>query len=80
MSVEWREGQAVTWRAVSPGGYGYATLVPAKVLRIGRCRVTISAMRANGTWAKRSVDPKNLTDGWRVTKPERRHPLDVSAG
>ncbi len=57
---ELHEGQEITWIHQMRGGYGYAQPVPAAVVKATPKRVTIDALRKDGSTARRSVKPESL--------------------
>lgn len=57
---EFRPGDAVTWRKVARGGYGYVLSIPAYVVKLGNRRVGIGAIKKDGSWEPRWVEPTSL--------------------
>lgn len=53
-------GDAVTWTHVPRGGWGYVWRVPARVVSVGRKRVTIDAALRRGGTKRVSVTPGSL--------------------
>ena len=60
MSDSLQPGDRVTWLYESRGGYGYVIPVPATIVRMGGKRVTIAALRKDGTTVLRHVTPDKL--------------------
>ncbi len=57
---ELHEGQEVTWLFGPRGGYGYLHPVPAVVVKATPKRVTIDALRKDGSTVRRSVKLDSL--------------------
>ncbi len=53
-------GMAVIWRHSPSGGWGYVYAVPARVVSVGRVKVTIDAELERGGTKRRSVYPNSL--------------------
>ncbi len=53
-------GQKVEWLFEARGGYGYRWWVPAVVVKVGAAKVTINALKADGTTKRISVSPESL--------------------
>lgn len=58
--MTFQPGQAVEWRFEGRMGYCPSWWVPATVVKVGRKRVTIDALRTNGTTKRISVTPERL--------------------
>ena len=53
-------GDKVAWRHVPGGGYGFVSLVPARIVKIGPKRVQIAALLDQGGERLVWVKPENL--------------------
>lgn len=60
MSNQWQVGQPVDWLFEARGGYGYRYWVNAKIVRIGKKKITIDADLADGGTKRISVNPDKL--------------------
>ncbi len=57
---ELREGLAVTWLYIPRGGYGYTRAVPETVAKASSKRVSIDALKRDGSTVRRSVKRESL--------------------
>lgn len=53
-------GDRVEWLYETSKGYGYRQWVPATVVKVCRKKITIDALKLDGTTKKISVDPSRL--------------------
>ncbi|HLZ62775.1 MAG TPA: winged helix-turn-helix domain-containing protein [Ktedonosporobacter sp.] len=53
-------GQAVTWRHVPRGGYGYVYPVDATVVGVSGNKLTLRVQKQDGTWKEVRVDARNV--------------------
>lgn len=60
---ELREGLQVTWLYEMRGGYGYTQPVPATVVKASAKRVSIDALKKDGSTVRRSVRRESLRVG-----------------
>jgi len=56
----WTPGQKVEWWFTAKQGYCPSWWVPATVVKVGRKRITIDALRTDGTTRRVSVAPERL--------------------
>ena len=57
---QYKVGDSVEWLYEMRGGYGYRWWVKAVVLKVNRKKITINALRTDGTEKVLSVDPGKL--------------------
>lgn len=60
LAAAFQLGQAVEWKFESRKGYGYSWWVPATVVKVCRKKITIDALRMDGTTKRISVTPDRL--------------------
>jgi hypothetical protein len=53
-------GDAVRWRRITRGAYGYMELLPAVVVRVSAKRVRVAVLRKDDTIHQVSVTPSNI--------------------
>lgn len=53
-------GLRVLWRCFPRGGYGYSLFVGAKIVKVGRRRITIDAELRHGGTKRTCVAPSNV--------------------
>ena len=62
LRYEHRRGHPFDWLHKPRGGYGYTLRVPCRVVRMGRKRVLIAALRTDGTELERWVERSSLRE------------------